>query len=287
MWSQKLARNILDKTKNKVLKVPQWSPVVTSRCVQSESRTKQSNSTMDSSEVELFSKQMNDWWNPYGKMSLLHSMNLLRVPFVRDGLVNTGKKEIYPLKDKKILDVGCGGGILSEGLARLGAFVTGIDASEELIQVAEEHKNLDPKIAYNKPIYVRSTIEDHAKKVTELYDAVVASEVIEHVQNQELFVKSCVHTLKPGGRIFFTTPNRTRLSQFAVIYLGEYVLKCVPQGAHQFEKFITPTELTFLLERNKCHVELTYGVTFNPVTGRWDFSAYQQLMYAIQAVKLS
>ncbi|XP_047025435.1 ubiquinone biosynthesis O-methyltransferase, mitochondrial [Helicoverpa zea] len=287
MWSQKLTRSILDKTKNTVFKVPRWKPIVSSRCLQTEGRTTQSQSTVDAADVEFFSKQMNEWWDPYGKMRLLHSMNLLRVPFVRDGLVNTAQKELYPLKDKKILDVGCGGGILSEGLARLGAFVTGIDASEDLIRVADEHKNVDPKIAYNKPVYLHTTVEDHAKKVSNLYDGVVASEVIEHVQNQELFVKSCVHTLKPGGRIFFTTPNRTRMSQFAVIFLGENVLKYIPQGAHQFEKFITPTELTFLLERNNCHVELTYGVTFNPVTGKWDFSEFQQLMYAIQAVKLS
>lgn len=93
--------------------------------------------------------------------------------------------------------------------------------------------------------------QDHAKTVTNHYDGVVASEVIEHVKNQELFVKSCIKTLKPGGRIFFTTPNRTRISQFLVIYLGEVILKCVPQGAHQYDKFITPTELTFILERSK------------------------------------
>lgn len=96
-----------------------------------------------------------------------------------------------------------------------------------------------------------SIFQDHAKSTSNFYDGIVASEVIEHVNNQELFVKSCVHALKPGGRIFFTTPNRTRWSQFFVIFFAENVLKTIPQGAHQYEKFITPNELTFLLERSK------------------------------------
>lgn len=244
-------------------------------------------STIDAADVKFFSQRMKEWWNPNGEFRLLHSMNLIRVPFVRDGLVSASKKDLHPLRDKKILDVGCGGGILSEGLARLGAAVTGIDASKELIEIAEHHKHVDPKIAENKPKYIHSTVEDHAKTASNFYDGIVASEVIEHVNNQELFVKSCVHALKPGGRIFFTTPNRTRWSQFFVIFFAENVLKTIPQGAHQYEKFITPNELTFLLERNNCHVELTYGVTLNPVTGQWDFSQFQHLMYAIQAVKLS
>ncbi|KAF9423597.1 hypothetical protein HW555_001152 [Spodoptera exigua] len=291
MW--KLNKYIFDKSMTAASKIPQMNCTLSLRRNQTKvkdtpaGQSYNKNSTIDAADVKFFSQKIKDWWNPKGELRLLHSMNLLRVPFVRDGLVTSTKKDLHPLRDKKILDVGCGGGILSEGLARLGASVTGIDASKDLIEIAEQHKHVDPKIAENKPQYINTTIEDHAKSASNLYDGVVASEVIEHVHNQELFVKSCIHALKPGGRIFFTTPNRTRWSQLVIIYIAENVLKTIPQGAHQYEKFITPNELTFLLERNNCHVELTYGITLNPVTGHWDFSQFQQLMYAIQAVKLS
>ncbi|CAD0201818.1 unnamed protein product [Chrysodeixis includens] len=284
MWSYKLSRSVLKGTRNNGIMKLVWC---STQPAPATSATRIAHSTIDTSDVELFSKQMKDWWNPDGPMALLHTFNLLRVPFVRDGLVNTSQKDLQPLKDKKILDVGCGGGILSEGLARLGADVTGIDASKDLIALAHEHRNVDPKIANNKPIYINCTVEDHAKTVANHYDAVVASEVIEHVNNQELFVKSCIHALKPGGRIFITTPNRTRMSQLFVIFLSENVFNFIPKGAHQYEKFITPNELTFILERNDCHVELSYGILYNPVARTWDFSQYQHLQYAIQAVKLS
>ncbi|XP_075975580.1 ubiquinone biosynthesis O-methyltransferase, mitochondrial-like isoform X2 [Anticarsia gemmatalis] len=270
--------------------MPRWG-FCNTRSIQrnSDQNAQAATSTIDASDVELFSKEMDDWWNPNGSLSLLHRMNTIRVPFVRDGLVqcSTEERSLQPLKDKTILDVGCGGGILSEGLARLGAKVTGIDASKELIQVAQQHSHVDPKIAENKPTYHNITIEDHAKEFANHYDGVIASEVIEHVNNQELFVKSCVHTLKPGGRIFFTTPNRTRLSQFVVIFAAENILKFVPKGAHQYEKFVTPNELTFLLEKNDCHVESVFGIQYNPITNKWSFSQFQHLMYAIQAQKLS
>ncbi|KAJ8723363.1 hypothetical protein PYW08_003275 [Mythimna loreyi] len=297
MWSKKLSRCVLDKAVNATLKFPQWGFVMSKRSLKSNEASPQSHatsmataanaSTIDTADVEFFSKQMNDWWDPSGKLYLLHSMNMIRVPFVRDGLVSTAQKELLPLKGKKILDVGCGGGILSEGLARLGASVTGIDASKDLILMAEKHKVLDPKIANNRPEYINCTIEEHAEMLENHYDAVVASEVIEHVNNQELFVKSCIKTVRPRGKLFFTTPNRTRLSQFIVIFFAENIMRSIPKGAHQYEKFITPNELTFLLERNNCHVELTYGVSYNPITKRWDFCDYQNLMYAIQASKLN
>ncbi|KAJ8716606.1 hypothetical protein PYW07_003233 [Mythimna separata] len=300
MWARKLSRCVLDNTvyyRNATLKLPQCGILMStqpSKMKEAKMETQSSSliptantSTIDAADVDFFSKQMNEWWDPDGKMFLLHSMNMIRIPFIRDGLISTAQKELHPLKGKKILDVGCGGGILSEGLARLGASVTGIDASKELIRVAEKHKNVDPKIANNRPEYINCTIEDHARMVENHYDAVVASEVIEHVNNQELFVKSCIKTVRPRGKLFFTTPNRTRLSQFVVIFLAENVIKAIPNGAHQYEKFITPNELTFLLERNNCHVELTYGVTYNPITKRWDFTQYQDLMYAIQASKLN
>ncbi|XP_072933018.1 ubiquinone biosynthesis O-methyltransferase, mitochondrial [Epargyreus clarus] len=249
---------------------------------------RQTHSTVDPADVKVHSDSWKIWWDPNGKLKALHSFNLIRVPFVRDALVQCEPEErtSTPLKGKTILDVGCGGGILSEAFARLGAQVTGVDASKDLIEVAQEHCKIDPKIADNKPTYICTTIEEHAEQHKNHYDAVVASEIIEHVNEKELFVKSCVETLKPGGTIFFTTPCRTRLAQVLGIFLMERVLRVIPVNTHQYEKFMTPTELSFLLERNNCHVELIHGLIYNPYTNRWRFISSPNLVFAMQAVKL-
>lgn len=244
--------------------------------------------TVDTNDVEKHSQLVKQWWDPNGPMLALHSYNLLRVPFIRDGLVPPSfeRKSILPLSNKTILDVGCGGGILSEALARVGANVTGIDASKELVELATDHSQIDPKISINKPVYKCETIEDHAKEHTNHYDAVVASEILEHVADKELFIKSCVQTLKPGGKIFVTTPNKSRLTQFLGICVAEYVLKSVPKGTHEYEKFSTPNEVTFLLERNNCHVQIIYGLMYYPIINKWTWISSPMLAFAIQAVKL-
>ncbi|XP_063826389.1 ubiquinone biosynthesis O-methyltransferase-like [Ostrinia nubilalis] len=244
-------------------------------------------STIDQDDLNKFTKQTEYWWDPSGPVKALHSMNEIRVPFVRDGLVqcDLDKRSLTPLKDKKILDIGCGGGILSEALAKIGATVTGIDANKDMIDVAKQHSESNSKLV-NKPNYCCTTIEDHVNDHKNFYDGVVASEVIEHVNNQELFVKSCIEVLKPGGRIFFTTLNRTRMTQVFGIWVAEYILNIVPKGTHQYEKFITPNELTFLLERNNCHVEVVYGTMYNVLLNKWDFVSFQTFMYALQAEKL-
>ncbi|XP_041980075.1 ubiquinone biosynthesis O-methyltransferase, mitochondrial-like [Aricia agestis] len=243
-------------------------------------------STVDEDEIRKHTLMSKDWWDVNGSMKALHSLNNIRVPFVRDGLVYypENKRPIRPLEGKSILDVGCGGGILSEPLARLGASVTGIDASQELIDLATEHSQKNAKLT-TKPSYICTSIEEHSCDNKECYDGVVASEIIEHVNNKELFIKSCLDTLKPGGRIFFTTPNRTRLTQVFGICVAEYVMKLVPKGTHDYEKLTTPTELTFLLERNNCHVEAVFGLMYYPLLNRWEWFNSPIMMFALQAVK--
>ncbi|CAH0719959.1 unnamed protein product, partial [Brenthis ino] len=245
-------------------------------------------STVDAADVEKHSQLGKDWWNPNGSLIGLHRFNLVRVPFIRDGLVSCSLEDrtILPLSKKTILDVGCGGGILSEALARIGAKVTGIDASNELIELATEHSQIDSKISENKPLYRCETIEEHSKQFTDHYDAVVASEVIEHVADKELFIKACVQSVKPGGKIFITTPNKSRLTQILGIWLAEYVINAVPKGTHEYEKFTTPNEVTFLLERNNCHVQLIHGLMYNPINNKWSWVNSHTLLFALQAVKL-
>lgn len=164
--------------------------------------------TIDQDEVEKLSKMSSKWWNLDGEMRALHAMNKLRVQLVRDCLIYSkygtleGDRLAKPLDDLKIMDVGCGGGILSEPLARIGAKVTGLDASPELIEVAKNHLALDPTLAGNIE-YVCGSVEEHAKEKPEYYDAVVASEVLEHVVQKDLFLESCANSLKVlKSRIF-------------------------------------------------------------------------------------
>ncbi|XP_038214225.1 ubiquinone biosynthesis O-methyltransferase, mitochondrial-like [Zerene cesonia] len=252
------------------------------------SKSNKPKSTVDEGDVQRHSNLMKDWWDTNGSIKALHSFNLVRIPFVRDGLVSETEqgKTLTPLANKKILDIGCGGGILSEGLARIGAIVTGVDASKDLIELAKQHSHVDPKIADNKPTYYCTTIEEHSKEFSNHYDAVVASEVIEHVADKELFVKSCVEAVRPGGKIFITTPNRSRWTQVLGIFVAEYIMNVIPRGTHEYDKFTTPNEVTFLLERNNCHVEVVQGITYNPFTNKWTWVNSHTLCFALQASKL-
>uniref|UniRef100_A0A336MRW7 CSON005449 protein n=1 Tax=Culicoides sonorensis TaxID=179676 RepID=A0A336MRW7_CULSO len=173
--------------------------------------------TIDEGDVANLNRLSYDWWNPSGRVKGLHSMNALRVPFIRDGLISAGvipKSKINApnvLENIKILDVGCGGGILTEALGKLHAQVTGLDPGVDLLKVAKAHLALDKDLE-SRVEYVAETIEDHAKANVEKYDVVVISEVIEHVTEKEEFVKACIKALKPGGSIFVTTFNRTMMS---------------------------------------------------------------------------
>nr|XP_034826957.1 ubiquinone biosynthesis O-methyltransferase, mitochondrial-like [Maniola hyperantus] len=212
---------------------------------------------------------------------------LIRVPYIRDCLVDVAPGEKFSdcLKGKKILDIGCGGGFLSEALAMLGAEVTGIDPSEAATEHAKQNSSRNNRLANNLPKYIWSTMEEHSKEYPESYDVVVASEVIDHVANQELFVESCVRAAKPGGKLFFTTINRTRLAQFYIIFAFENIFKIVPKGAHEFDKFIKPSELKYMIEMNDCFVESTKGYVYYPLAKYWEWTKHTNCFFAIEAVK--
>ncbi|XP_076757282.1 ubiquinone biosynthesis protein COQ3, mitochondrial [Xylocopa sonorina] len=210
-------------------------------------------STVDNSQIKILSSKRDDWWWGGAKDNILYSFNTIRVKFISDGLANAGlsqKIPYLPLEGLHILDVGCGGGLLSESLARLGGNVTGLDASDSLITVAKEHATLDASIT-ERLNYTQGAIEEFVENNKEKFDAVVASEVIEHVNNKEIFLKHCIETLKPGGSIFITTFNKTFVSWIGGILVAEYLLNLIPRGTHEWRRFTQPVDMQSLLEKCK------------------------------------
>uniref|UniRef100_A0A8C4RQY9 Ubiquinone biosynthesis O-methyltransferase, mitochondrial n=1 Tax=Erpetoichthys calabaricus TaxID=27687 RepID=A0A8C4RQY9_ERPCA len=243
-------------------------------------------STLDSSEIKKFQALANKWWDQHGEFAALHSMNDLRVPFVRDNLLNLngGRKSGFPLSGYKILDVGCGGGVLSEPLARLGACITGIDPVEDSIKTAQLHQSFDPFL--DKHIHYKAcALEDITEEAMETFDGVVASEVVEHVSNVESFIKCCHKILKPEASLFITTINKTKLSYVFGILVAENMLKLLPKGTHEWEKFISPVELERIMESNGFSVKSIKGMLYNPISGLWSWIDSTAINYAIHAVK--
>lgn len=217
-------------------------------------------------------------------------MNHLRVPFIRDGLISAGSvskanvNTAHVLDRLELLEVGCGGGILTEPLARLHAKVTGLDPADDLLRVANEHSSKDPKIA-SRIQYRSETIEDHARINVGKYDAVIASEVLEHVNDKPSFLESCVLALKPGGSIFITTINKTNLSWVGGIIVAENVLNLVPKNTHDWEKFVPPEEIERILQDLNCTTILVHGIAYKVWSDEWEWSRCKDINYAIHAVK--
>ncbi|KAL1513307.1 hypothetical protein ABEB36_002729 [Hypothenemus hampei] len=251
-------------------------------------RLQSHSTTIDQQEIEQFKKLAKEWWHEFGSNKPLHSMNKLRVPFVRDGLINEGVvheqnlKTSTPLKNLSILDVGCGGGILSEPLCRLGANVTGIDANPGIIDVAKKHAEKN-HLNIN---YLFSSIEDHSKCHFEKYDSIVASEILEHVTEKEKFLSACSACLKPLGSIFITTINNTALASFLSIFVAETVLELVPKGIHQPDKFIEPYRLQRMLEDCNLKTKVIHGMFYNVFTNNWHLCSNNSVNYCIHAVKI-
>ncbi|XP_058939673.1 ubiquinone biosynthesis O-methyltransferase, mitochondrial isoform X8 [Kogia breviceps] len=247
-----------------------------------------SRTTVDSSEVKTFLALAHRWWDEQGVYAPLHSMNDLRVPFIRDNLLKTvaDHQPGKPLSGMKILDVGCGGGLLTEPLGRLGASVIGIDPVDENIKTAKHHKSFDPVL--DKRIEYRAcSLEKIVEETAETFDAVVASEVVEHVIDLETFIQCCCQVLKPGGSLFITTINKTQLSYALGIVFSEQIAGIVPKGTHTWEKFVSPEKLESILESNGLSVQTVAGMLYNPFSGYWHWSENTSLNYAAHALKSS
>ncbi|XP_072525007.1 ubiquinone biosynthesis O-methyltransferase, mitochondrial [Salminus brasiliensis] len=248
-----------------------------------------SHSTVDPAEVRKFQALASRWWDEQGEFGALHAMNELRVPFIRDNLLNVHSvlQMGSPLSGLRVLDIGCGGGLLTEPLARLGADVLGIDPVQDSVRTAELHLSHDPGL-YGRVRYRDCSLEELAEEEEqekEGFHAVVASEVLEHLADLDTFIHCCHQILKPGGSLFITTINRTQMSYILGIIVAEQVLRIVPRGTHDWEKFISPVELETRLESTGFSVECIRGMLYNPVSKRWSWQQSTAINYALHALK--
>jgi 2-polyprenyl-6-hydroxyphenyl methylase/3-demethylubiquinone-9 3-methyltransferase len=249
-------------------------------------RSSFSTSSIDSAEVAKFSAQAYDWWNPTGNFRPLHKMNPARIQFLKSNLANEAKD----IRGLRILDVGCGAGILSESLARLGGNVIGVDASKEAIEAGIEHASNsgvygDANRFGGSLLYRCSSAEDILKNGEE-FDLVVSMEVLEHVLNPLEFLKVCTELVRPGGGICLSTINKTTKSYLLTVLAAEKILKMVPEGTHDWEKFLDPLYVTDSLRMNGLQVKSVSGLIFSPISGEWSLaSSHRDVNYILYATK--
>ncbi len=237
----------------------------------------QANATIDPAEVARFDALGAQWWDPKGKMAPLHAINPVRLGFVRDVLVRHfghDSRSLRPLKGLRILDIGCGGGLLSEPLARMGAEVVGVDPAPGNIEIARAHA-AEAGVSVD---YRASTAEELAD-AGERFDVVLALEVIEHVADVGLFVRRISEMVDPAGLMVLSTLNRTPKSFALAIVGAEYVLRWLPRGTHRWDKFITPDELEAVLATTGFTVRELAGMVFDPFRGEWRMAADTDVNY--------
>ena len=252
--------------------------------VQRASRAAERRGSIDDAEVAKFSAMAAEWWDPQGPFRPLHRLNPLRLAFIRDTLAaRFGRDPLgeTPLDGLTLLDVGCGGGLLCEPLARLGARVTGIDASEENIAVARVHAE-ESGLAID---YRCVAAEELAAEGTR-FDAVISMEVVEHVADVEGFLGACGSLVAPGGGLALATLNRTPKSFALAIVGAEYLLRWLPRGTHDWRKFLKPSEIAAVLRSEGLELEEASGVVYNPLNDSWRLSRKDlEVNYMIFAVK--
>ena len=237
--------------------------------------------TINKEEIEKFSKIAEEWWNPVGKFKPLHKFNPIRISYIKNNIINTFKlkNKKKPLNKIKILDIGCGGGLLSEPMRRLGAEVVGIDASQKNINVAKIHakkNNLDIKYYCNSP----ENFEIKTK-----FDVILNMEIIEHVEDVNHFLKSSSNLLKKNGIMFIATLNKTLKSYLFAIVGAEYVLRWLPIGTHSWEKFIRPDYLIDISKKHNLKLDSLDGMKFNLIKDEWHLSSDKSVNYIGKFIK--
>jgi 2-polyprenyl-6-hydroxyphenyl methylase / 3-demethylubiquinone-9 3-methyltransferase len=257
------------------------------RPIPADTAKNQGKATASADEVARFAAIADAWWDPNGEFRALHRLNPTRIAYIRDRIAgHFGRDSLAPrpLSGLRILDIGCGGGLVAEPLARLGAAVTGIDADQRGVQIAEAHAQKS-----GLSIRYRCTLPEDLLRADEPpFDAVVSMEVVEHVTDPRAFLSLCADLLRPGGVLVLSTINRT-LKSLALAKIGaEYILRWVPVGTHDWRKFVRPSELAAGLRRCGIQVEDVTGMRYNPLFDQWSLSATDlDVNYLLSATKPS
>jgi 2-polyprenyl-6-hydroxyphenyl methylase/3-demethylubiquinone-9 3-methyltransferase len=239
--------------------------------------------SIDPEEVARFTAMAEEWWDPTGKFRPLHQLNPARLQFIRDRLAGHFGREALapsPLSGLRVLDIGCGGGLVSEPLARLGAAVVGIDASDKNVKIARTHAEQG-----GLAIDYRNAAAEDLAAAGERFDVVLALEVIEHVADIRSFVAACAGLARPGGALVFSTLNRTPQSFLFGIVGAEYVLRWLPRGTHQWNRFVRPSELAASLRPHGITITALEGLAYQPLAERWRLSRDLSVNYLAFAVK--
>ena len=237
--------------------------------------------SINKKEIDKFSKMANEWWDPEGKFKPLHKFNPTRIKYIKENIINNFKlkNKFRPLSGINILDIGCGGGLLSEPMSRMGAKVTGIDASDKNIKIAKLHSKKN-KLKIN---YLCSSPEK--LKITKKFDVILNMEIVEHVENTDFFLKSCSKLLKKNGLMFVATINKTLKSYIFAIVGAEYVLRWLPIGTHEWEKFVKPEDLKKILMKYDLSLNKLEGMNFNIIKDEWSISRDLSVNYIAKFIK--
>lgn len=241
--------------------------------------------TIDQAEVDRFSAMAAEWWDPAGKFRPLHKFNPVRLTYIRDmvcGQFGRDPKAHRPLEGLRILDIGCGGGLLSEPMARMGADVLGADASEKNIGIAKAHA-----AGSGVPVDYRAVTAEALAEAGESFDVVLNMEVVEHVSDVDFFLTTCASMVRPGGMTFVATINRTMKAAALAIFAAENVLRWLPRGTHQYEKLVRPEEIEKPLNASGLTVTDRTGVFFNPLLNQWNLSKDMDVNYMLVARRAS
>ena len=241
------------------------------------------NNTINKKEIEKFSSIAEEWWDPTGKFKPLHKFNPIRISYIKNNIIKSLKlnNNEKPLKKVKILDIGCGGGLLTEPMKKLGADVVGIDASEKNIKIAKLHSkknNLNIK-------YLCVSPENFITK--EKFDVILNMEIVEHVEDIDFFLKCSSKLLKKGGIMFVATLNKTLKSYLFAIVGAEYILKWLPIGTHEWEKFVKPEDLIDILKKYNLKLDCLDGMKLNILTDQWKISADKSVNYIGKFIKIN
>ncbi|MCM2475176.1 bifunctional 2-polyprenyl-6-hydroxyphenol methylase/3-demethylubiquinol 3-O-methyltransferase UbiG [Rhizobium sp. CG5] len=239
--------------------------------------SEQVRSTIDQSEVDRFSAMAAEWWDPTGKFRPLHKINPVRLAYIRDKAAENFARDAKvhrPLEGLRILDIGCGGGLLSEPIAKMGANVLGADASERNIGIARTHAEQT-----GVTVDYRAVTAEALAAAGETFDIVLNMEVVEHVADVEFFISTCASMVRPGGMMLISTINRTFKAAALAIVGAEYLLRWLPRGTHQYEKLVRPEELEAPVTKSGMEVVERIGVFFNPLQNQWNLSPDTDVNY--------